>query len=86
MAEITDRFATGPVDSLLLGNRKNKSLSVLTCFSFHFPNGMKLFGLAAEFKGWETLYGFITVGVFLLVPPGSAAVTSVAPPSGGQRG
>ncbi|MFH0762063.1 MAG: helix-turn-helix domain-containing protein [Bacteroidota bacterium] len=46
----------------LLGIRKNKSLSDYLLLIFILLIGMKLFSLAADYKGWESLNSFTTVG------------------------
>jgi len=45
----------------LLITRKSKGLSDYVLLMFILLIGMKLFGLAAENKGWESLYGFTTI-------------------------
>jgi len=63
MAEISlIGFAQALFILSLLGIRKNKSLSDYLLLIFILLIGMKLFGLAAEYKGWESLYGFTTIG------------------------
>lgn len=63
MAEISlIGFALALFILSLLITRKSKGLSDYVLLLFILLIGMKLFGLAAEYKGWESLNGFTTIG------------------------
>lgn len=63
MAEISlIGFALALFILSLLITRKSKGLSDYVLLLFILLIGMKLFGLAAEYKSWESLYGFTTIG------------------------
>jgi AraC-like DNA-binding protein len=63
MAEISlIGFALALFIFSLLVSRKNKGLNDIILIIFVLLLGMKLFGLAVEYKGWRSLFGFASVG------------------------
>ncbi len=67
MAEISlTGFAQALFIFALLATRKNKGLGDKVLLVFIFLLGLKLFGLAIEYKEWNSLYVFATIGEIFL--------------------